>query len=137
MPKKRRVFLDTGVLIAAATGTDEVSQRAFAVIDDPDAEFVSSVFIQLETIPQATYNQRRDEVAFYVDFFRSVAAWADPSRDLTNSALHQATKHGLGAMDSLHVAAALACQADEIVTTEKPTKPFGRVTDVPVRFISQ
>ena len=135
MPAKRRIFLDTGVLIAAARGTDEVAQQAFAVIDDPNAEFASSVFVQLETIPKATYNKRRDEVEFYEEFFNNAVVWAEPGCELTDSALQQASENGMGAMDALHVAAALACQSDEIVTTEKPTKPFGRVTAIPVRFI--
>ncbi|NCR04519.1 MAG: type II toxin-antitoxin system VapC family toxin [Microcystis aeruginosa LG13-03] len=32
--------------------------------------------------------------------------------------------YGLAAMDALHVAAALQIQADELITTEKPTKPI-------------
>ncbi|MBC8507634.1 MAG: PIN domain-containing protein [Chloroflexi bacterium] len=137
MPPKRRIFLDTGVLIAAATGTDEVAQQAFAILNDPDAEFASSVFVRLETIPHAAYNKRPSEVAFYETFFESVAAWVESARELVDSALEYASRHDLGAMDALHVAAALTCQADEIVTTEKPTKPFRRVTTVPVRFISR
>ena len=31
--------------------------------------------------------------------------------------------YGLAAMDALHVAAALQIQADELITTEKQTKP--------------
>jgi len=47
MPPKRRIFLDTGVLIAAATGNDEVAQRAFAVLDDPGADFVQHLDLPL------------------------------------------------------------------------------------------
>ncbi len=137
MSPKHRVFLDTGVLIAAAIGNDEVAQRAFAILDDPDAEFASSVYVRLETIPKATFNKRQPEVAFYKTFFESVAAWVESSRELTQAALEKGSEHGLGAMDALHVAAALACQADEIITTEKSTKPFHRVTELPVRSIAR
>ena len=41
---------------------------------------------------------------------------------------HQiACTHGLAAMDAIHVAAALQIQADQLITTEKLTKPMHRV----------
>jgi hypothetical protein len=35
-------------------------------------------------------------------------------------------------MDALHIAAAIEAKADELVTTEKSTKPMHRVTEVKV-----
>jgi len=35
-------------------------------------------------------------------------------------------------MDALHVAAALQIQADELITTEKPTKPMHRVREIQI-----
>ncbi len=43
-----------------------------------------------------------------------------------------ACKYGLAAMDALHIAAALSVDAEEFVTTEKPTKPMFRVTSIQV-----
>jgi predicted nucleic acid-binding protein len=40
--------------------------------------------------------------------------------------------YGLAAMDALHVAAALQIQADEPITTEKPTKPMHRVREIQI-----
>ncbi|CCI09169.1 MAG: hypothetical protein DWQ51_10615 [Microcystis wesenbergii TW10] len=40
--------------------------------------------------------------------------------------------YGLAAMDALHVAAALQIQADELITTEKPTKPMHRVREIQI-----
>jgi len=37
-----------------------------------------------------------------------------------------------GWMDALHVAAALQIQADELITTEKPTKPMHRVREIQI-----
>ena len=45
-----RMFLDASVLIAAARGTDEESQKAMLVLDDPDRVFVASEFLKLEAI---------------------------------------------------------------------------------------
>jgi hypothetical protein len=35
-------------------------------------------------------------------------------------------------MDALHIAAAISVGAEEFITTEKPTKPMYRVTDIKV-----
>jgi hypothetical protein len=47
----------------------------------------------------------------------------------------EAWRHDLTAMDALHVAAAKAVGAIELVTTEKPTKPMFRCEGVSVRSI--
>ncbi len=44
---------------------------------------------------------------------------------------HRAIAAGLQ-MDALHVAAALQIQADELITTEKPTKPMHRVREIQI-----
>ena len=62
---KRLVLVDTGVLIAAARGSNEAAQRAMQILDDPDSSFASSVFVQLEVLPKPVYHKKRDEVAFY------------------------------------------------------------------------
>jgi len=43
-----------------------------------------------------------------------------------------AQEHGVAAMDALHVAAALAVQAEEVITTERPEKPMHRVSGITV-----
>ncbi|MBN3962511.1 hypothetical protein [Nostoc sp. NMS8] len=43
-----------------------------------------------------------------------------------------ACTYGLAAMDALHVAAALQIKADQMITTEKPTKPMHRVTKIQI-----
>ncbi len=42
--------------------------------------------------------------------------WANDLNAVTNRALHEAEQHGLLAMDSLHIAAALLLGADELIT---------------------
>jgi hypothetical protein len=126
----KRTFLDSGVLIAAARGTDDTALLALQILDDPDRKFVSSVFVKLEVLPKAIYNGFREEAAFYQSFFENdVEIWVSLSNDLTKLAQQQAEKFGLSALDSLHVAAAISAGADEFVTTEKPGKPLHRVRD--------
>jgi len=129
---KKKTYLDAGVLIAAVRGRDEVAARAMQVLDDPDREFVSSAFLKLEVLPKAVYGKRQPEVEFYETFFAAVRHWAKTLTRIVEKARQHANTHGLGAMDALHVAAAISVGADELVTTEKPEKPIHRVTEVKV-----
>jgi predicted nucleic acid-binding protein len=110
--------------------------RALHVLTDPNREFVSSPFIQLETQPKAIYNQQQLEVEFYATFFNEVTYWALDLEQITQTAHRIAQTHGLAGMDALHIAAALSMGADEFVTTEKPTKPMYRVTEILVVSIA-
>lgn len=134
---KRLVFLDSGVLIAAFRGKDEIAQKAIEVLDELDIEFASSIFVKLEILPMPRFNKRKSEVEFYEEFFKNITIWAEPNDELAQSALGEASKNGLGAMDALHVVSAIKCNSDEFITAEQTTKPFNRVTKIPVRFISQ
>lgn len=125
-------FIDTDVLIAAARGNYLISSKAIQILEDPNREFVSSVFIQLEALPKPVFNKKKDEVDFYKEFFKVVSYWAEPSEALTNQALILAEKYGLGGMDALHVAAAISVGADELVTGEGPTTSLHRVTEIQV-----
>ena len=126
--------MDSGVLIAVVQGREDVYEEALAVLDDPEREFVSSVYVKLEVIPNAAYLGYEDQVEAYQEFFDSVSRWVPSSPELSDRALHLAREHGLGAVDALHVAAAEA-EGAELVTTERPSKPMFRVTAVTVTSI--
>lgn len=131
MSKKVLTFIDAGVLIAAARGSGIKALTAFSILDDPDREFASSVFVQLEVLPKAVYNKRQAEENFYKSFFAAVTRWADPAVTLGGS-LNLAGTYGLSALDGLHVTAALSVRADELVTTEGATKPIHRARGVKI-----
>jgi predicted nucleic acid-binding protein len=128
-------FVDAGVLIAAARGSVDVSARAMSILDEPGRTFASSEFVRLEVLPKALFNKKADEADFYTEYFRSVSHWPPRFGALVKSAYDIGVRFGLSAMDSLHVAAALAVGADEFVTTEKRDKPLHRVTDLRVLSI--
>lgn len=130
----KATFVDSGLLIAVAQGKDDVYEEALAVLDDPEREFVSSVYVKLEVLPNAVYMEREDQVEAYQEFFDSVSQWVPSSPGLSNRALDLAREHGLGAMDALHVAAAEA-EGAELVTTERPTRPMFRVSSTVVTSI--
>ncbi len=131
----RRTFVDSGVLIAAARGTDRTSQSAFTILDDPERQFASSVLVQLETIPKATYLRRDAERKFYQDFFNRVSAWAVFDLKLAEIALVAACQAGLHAIDARHIAAAYQTRCEEFVTTEKLNKPMHRTNLVAIKTI--
>lgn len=135
MKQKKTTFIDAGVLIAAARGGSEQSKRAISILDDPFREFISSPFVKLEVFPKAVYNKRLHETEFYNTFFDSVSLWADDLDLIVEMANQKASKMGLSAMDSLHLAAAISEGAEELITTERPSKPIFRTRDILVTSI--
>jgi len=134
---KIRTFIDSGALIAAARGDDQLSEAALAILDDPDRVLFSSDFVRLEVLPKAKHHKRRGESAFYEAFFESLThgRLVTASRALVQSALDEAVRAGLSAMDALHVAAARHARCEQLVTAEKRSKPLFRVLRLSVRTI--
>ena len=124
-------FLDAGVLIAGARGEHADRERALEILADPDRRFVASSFLYLEVAPKAAFHKRRVEAAFYDRYFRD-AKWVRNLERIDQVARAEAEKHGLGAMDALHLAAAHRPRADEFITTEKPNKAIHRSSLVKV-----
>lgn len=131
-----RTFLDANVLIRAFRGVGEVSERACAVLDDADREFVCSDILSLELLPKAQYHGQHAEEAFYDDFFQAAAQLVATTPDLVEAATDFARRYRLSAADALHVAAAIRAGAEELVTAEKLTKPLFRVTELRVVSIA-
>lgn len=71
----KRTYIDAGVLIAAVRGSGPIAQRALDILDDPDREFASSIFVKLEVLPKAIYHKSEVEAAFYQAFFDAVLHW--------------------------------------------------------------
>jgi predicted nucleic acid-binding protein len=132
----KTTFVDSGLLLAVAQGEDDVYEEALAVLDDPEREFVSSVYVRLEVLPMAHRFKRGDELDIYEAFFGDVSRWVPSSPELSNRALVLGCAYGLGAVDALHVAAAEA-EGAEVVTSESPTKPMFLVTSIKTTSIRQ
>ena len=132
-----KTFIDSNVLIAAATGFSKISASAFTILNDPTREFVSSPFVRLETIPKAAFHRNQLEIEFYESYFAAVSSWIDDYARLISEAENAGKKFGLNMGDALHIAAALLAQADEFVTAERPTSPLKNVVGVNVISIYQ
>ena len=120
-----KTFLDAGVLIAAARGSETDRQRGLSILEDPARAFFATAFLYLELLPKAVFNQRHLEKVFYEKYFRE-AQWMQNFDEIVALARLEAERAGLGAMDALHLAAAHLAGAAEFITTEKPTAPMYR-----------
>jgi len=125
-------YVDASVLIATVRGQGDLPTRALAVLDDPDRTFAASVFLRLEILPQARFHKRGPEVAFYERFFEAVSVWATDLSAIAEAALQEASSYGVEAFDALHIAAAAAVGAQELVTLEKPSRTIHRARAVKV-----
>ena len=130
-----RTFLDSGVLIAAARGTPALANRAMSIIDDSNRSFLASDFVRLEVLPKSVYHKNSEEAEFYETYFAGAERMISSSKELVDEAYEEARATGLSAVDALHVAAAKSANAEEFITTEKPTKPLFRVNGVTMRSL--
>jgi hypothetical protein len=131
-----RTYLDAGVLTGAVRRQQRGARFAYDVLEEPEREFVASVFLRLDVLPKAVYQRRIAEVEFYERFFARIVAWAEPIEELVARAEREAARYGLSALDALHVTAARMLGADEFVTTERQGKPIHRVMGMRVIAIS-
>lgn len=116
-------YIDASVLVNAAVGPNAVRRmRAIAILGDSQREFAATRFLQLEVLPIASKYQKQRELNLYNRFFSSVTLWID-ERAIIQPALTLACQYGIGGMDALHLAAAIAANA-EFISAEKPTKPI-------------
>lgn len=134
MPRPTRTFLDSGVLIAAYKGLASIEEPAGVILGDPDRVFLASPFVRLEVSPKALFNKQGVEYRFYQRYFRQ-ATFCDDLKSILSQASKESARSGIGAMDSLHVAAAYLLDADEFITTEKPGKSIYRTSLVKIVYL--
>jgi len=120
------------VLIFAAKGTTAAAALALPFLQDPDREFVSSEYVRLEVLPKPTCFRLDAEVEFYDTFFSLNSRIVPTSHALLELAMEEACRYGLSAIDAIHIASAVFGGAEEMVTSEKATKPMHRTNLVRV-----
>jgi predicted nucleic acid-binding protein len=84
-----KTYIDSGVLISAYQGTNEIASKAIEYLDDANRQFISSPFVKLEVLAKATYHKQQREVEFYEAFFLSCLLWADDLVDIVQLALRR------------------------------------------------
>jgi predicted nucleic acid-binding protein len=131
-----RVYIDANLLIAAYRGEGELGRRAFEILDEPNRNLVVSDAVWLEVQPKARYHKRQQEIEFYNEVFARAECLKWKISTLYR-AHDLAEKHGIAAMDAIHVATALDAGIDEFVTAEKSTKPMFRIEELRIQSIRQ
>ncbi len=129
-----RVFIDSGVLIAAARGEASLRDAAVQLLTHPTHVFLTSPFVYLETVPKARFGQRELELALYRLYFDHAQSLDDLSK-LLPLALNISAQDGVGPMDSLHVAAAILLEADVLLTVENRGKSIYRAQAMNVQHL--
>ena len=114
------------MLIFAAKGTTAAAALALPFLQDPDREFVTSEYVRLEVLPKPTCFRLETEVEFYNAFFSLNSRIIPTSQALLELAMEEACRHGLSAIDAIHIACAVFGGAEQMITSEKTTKPIHR-----------
>jgi predicted nucleic acid-binding protein len=133
--KRTKTFVDASLLIAAARGNQDISDRALEVLDDPGRSYVTSDFVRLEVLPKAVFHHHEAEVHFYRAFFARAKQTIKATASLVAHGQQEAEEAGLSAVDALHVAAAKKSKCHELITAEKPDKPLFRVAGLTIKSI--
>lgn len=129
-------YLDSGVLIALAQGAEARHDAARRLVADPARSFVSSDMNWLETMPHAAFQGGSKVSAIYQAYFtKRVANFVMIDAVLVLRARAIALETGIGGADAIHAAAALRGGADELITTEKATKPLFRLVGIKVLLL--
>jgi len=131
--KKTLTYLDAGVVIAAVAGKLPLSDLALDIITDPARSLVVSSLLTLETLPSALYLRDRAQAQALNDIIASADLRVSIRENLVDLAVSEASKIlGIRAIDALHLTAAKFAGADELITTEKPTKPLYKARGIKV-----
>lgn len=134
MPDKV-AYLDSCVLIAAFQGNNELYEKAIRLLDE-DRKFAISDYVKLETYPKPFAHKKQSELEFMQCIYDN-SAHIETSPEVTKSAIKLAGNYDLSPMDALHASIAVSGGVDEFITAEKPTKPFSKVDELKVIFLSQ
>jgi predicted nucleic acid-binding protein len=130
-----KTYLDSNVLINIFVDDTATVQRARKIITDSNRIFMVSDYVQLEVLPKMNYHHQIQQALFCLEIFRK-SIFVLSSQEIIIKAEQLADKYGLAALDALHTASAIVGGADELVTFEKPTKPFFRIPFEILKIIS-
>lgn len=121
-----RTCVDSDVLVWSFRAEEPYSSLARSILDDPEREFVSSIFVRMETQAKALFNKRYDESKYYEEFFARVVGLVDVNETLIELAYAECFTTGVNALDGLHLVSAHNLGVIEFVTGERSSKSIDR-----------
>lgn len=110
--------------------------RALAVLDDSSREFAASDYVELEVMPKARFHKSIEEIRLYEAYLNKAVIRLPFAAEDGRSAYDLACRLGLSAFDALHLVAARKAGCTEFITSERPTSPIFRFTEMSVRTIT-
>lgn len=128
----RLVFVDSSVLMGAVKVGRPVRSTAQAFVNNEALRFVTTDLVWLEVMPIPLWTVKHStnkkhvaeaevELEVYKRFFARVkteGVWFKLRPGIIEAAKQEAVRYGLGCTDAIHVACALAADADELVTVD-------------------
>ena len=131
-----RTYIDADVIINALRVDDKKRYYiAFKILEDKNRLLLASDYLRLETLPKPIYHRHDTQVVFINKIFEHAELIC--SNDfIIEKAMDLASKYGLNGMDALHIASAISGKADEMVSFERPDKPFYRLPMSELRLVS-
>ena len=139
---KCKTFLDANIVITAFGGLPSHRLSAMAVLQDVNRVLLVSDYLRLELIARPAYRSRlsdrmeaaraKAELQFMLEFFAGPVEEISASSAITGVAVDLACRYGLGAMDALHISAAISAGADEFVASDQKLQ---RVREIKVALI--
>lgn len=130
-------YVDANVLISAFRGNVAASEAALAIRGDSNRSFVITDDLRLETLPKPRLHGNLGEIRLLDAFFEAAVRRVAPTPDITRRAVELPARCDLAPMDALHVSAALAGQANALITVEKPSTPLFRAQELRIISIHQ
>lgn len=160
-----RTYIDSSVLLDGYNNYKIGNRfaKAFSILDNPDREYASSFFVKMEVLPKANFVNIPFEKEFYEEYFSNVKFWVEDIKPWNNFPLplrrlfslpglknrvsevnkildlayqFQCSTYTLAALDAIHVACAGVLNCDELVTSEKPSKPMHSIKNIPLKVYS-
>ncbi len=131
-----RTYIDSGVLISALRGETRTASAAQGFLYDSLREYVTSDYVKVELLPKCVFHRNTVEQEFYETFFNSTSVRVTSSDELLAFAIEEGTKTGISGLDAIHVACALIAGADELIPSERSTKPIHRASGIKVISIN-
>jgi len=128
-------YIDSNIPLNVFIEDKAISDLALSIITDPQRRLMVSDYVELETLPKMIYNKREKQVLFTMDIFNR-AIYIHSNDAIVKRAHDLAKTYGLAGMDALHAASAIEGGADELLTFEKPTKPFFRIPESLLKVVS-
>ena len=122
------------MLIEAARAKGPRAVAALRLLRDSDRVFLSSLYMDLELLPQVIKNRRGEQREFLETYLASTERIEDWNA-IFRVAFREASRSPMSGMDALHVAAAYLLKADEFITTEKPGRAIYQNSLVPVLYL--